>query len=115
MKIASRVLFVVACVIAASSVLLAAYVAHQGEALSPASLKSLQSALQLQQIHALALAGVCAVALLHTASKTFRLASTTAAPALAKVFANWAPKPLEAPVTNATRPDKSRLYAIVGS
>ena len=54
MKIASRVLFVVACVISAASVLLAAYVAHQGEALSPWSLKSLQSALQMQQIHALA-------------------------------------------------------------
>jgi uncharacterized membrane protein YgdD (TMEM256/DUF423 family) len=75
MKIASRVLFVVACVIAAASVLLAAYVAHQGEALSPASLKSLQSALQLQQIHALALAGVCAVAILHSASKTLLLSA----------------------------------------
>ena len=70
MKIASRVLFVVACVISAASVLLAAYVAHQGEALSPASLKSLQSALQMQQIHALALAGVCALSLHHLPSKT---------------------------------------------
>jgi uncharacterized membrane protein YgdD (TMEM256/DUF423 family) len=75
MKIASRVLFVVACVIAAASVLLAAYVAHQVEALSSASLKSLQSALQLQQIHALALAGVCAVAMLHMASKTLLLSA----------------------------------------
>ena len=68
MKIASRVLFVVACVISAASVLLADYVAHQGEALSPSALKSLQSALQMQQIHALALAGVCALALLHLPS-----------------------------------------------
>ena len=75
MKIASRVLFVVACVISAASVLLAAYVAHQGEALSPSSLKSLQSALQMQQIHALALALVCAVAMLHTASKTLMLSA----------------------------------------
>ena len=75
MKIASRVLFVVACVISAASVLLAAYVAHQGEALSPSSLKSLQSALQMQQIHAFALALVCAVAMLHTASKTLLLSA----------------------------------------
>lgn len=75
MKIASRVLLVVACLIAAASVLLAAYVAHMGEALSPSSLKSLQSALQMQQIHALALAGVCAVAMLHTASKTLLLSA----------------------------------------
>ena len=75
MKIASRVLFVVACVIAAASVLLAAYVAHQGEALSPAALKSLQSALQLQHIHALALAGVSALAMLHMASKTLLLSA----------------------------------------
>ena len=73
MKIASRILLVVACVIAAASVLLAAYVAHMGEALSPSSLKSLQSALQMQQIHALALAGVCALALLHIPSKTLLL------------------------------------------
>jgi len=75
MKIASRVLFVVACVIAAASVLLAAYVAHQGETLTPASLKSLQSALQLQHIHALALAVVCAIAMLHMASKTLLLSA----------------------------------------
>ena len=75
MKIASRVLFVVACVISAASVLLAAYVAHMGEALSPSSLKSLQSALQMQQIHALAMALVCAVAMLHTASKTLLLSA----------------------------------------
>jgi len=53
--------------------LLAAYVVHMGEALSPSSLKSLQSALQMQQIHALALAGVCALALLHIPSKTLLL------------------------------------------
>ena len=75
MKIASRVLFVVACAISAASVLLAAYVAHQGEALSPSSLKSLQSALQMQQIHALAMAGVCALALLHTVSKALLLSA----------------------------------------
>ena len=75
MKIATRILLVVACVIAAASVLLAASGAHQGEALSPSSLKSLQSALQMQQIHALALAGVCAVAMLHTASKTLLLSA----------------------------------------
>ena len=75
MKIASRVLFVVACVISAASVLLAAYVAHMGEALSPSALKSLQSALQMQQIHALAMAGVCALALLHTVSKALLLSA----------------------------------------
>ena len=75
MKIASRILLVVACVIAAASVLLGAYVAHMGEALSPSSLKSLQSALQMQQIHAFALALVCAVAMLHTASKTLLLSA----------------------------------------
>jgi uncharacterized membrane protein YgdD (TMEM256/DUF423 family) len=75
MKIASRVLFVFACVISAASVLLAAYVAHQGEALSPSALKSLQSALQMQQIHALAMAGVCALALLHTVSKALLLSA----------------------------------------
>jgi uncharacterized membrane protein YgdD (TMEM256/DUF423 family) len=75
MKIASRVLFVVACVISAASVLLAAYVAHMGEALSPSALKSLQSALQIQQIHALALAGVCALGLLHLPSKTLLLSA----------------------------------------
>ena len=46
---------------------------------------------------------------------TRRLANTTAAPAAAKVFANCAPKPLEAPVTKATRPDKSSVYAILNS
>jgi uncharacterized membrane protein YgdD (TMEM256/DUF423 family) len=75
MKIASRILFVVACVIAAASVLLAAYVAHMGEGLSPSALKSVHSALQMQQIHALALAGVCAVAMLHAASKTLLLSA----------------------------------------
>ena len=75
MKIASRIMFVVACVIAAASVLLAAYVAHMGEGLSPSALKSVHSALQMQQIHALALAGVCAVAMLHTASKTLLLSA----------------------------------------
>ena len=36
-----------------------------------------------------------------------RLANTTPAPAAARVRANCAPKPPEAPVTKATRPDKS--------
>jgi uncharacterized membrane protein YgdD (TMEM256/DUF423 family) len=75
MKIASRILLVVACVIAAASVLLAAYVAHMGEALSPSSLKSLQSALQMQQIHSLALAGACTLALLQIPSKTLLLSA----------------------------------------
>jgi uncharacterized membrane protein YgdD (TMEM256/DUF423 family) len=70
MKIASRMLFVVACVMGAASVLLAAYVAHMAEALSPAALKSLHSALQLLQIHALAMAGVTALALLGKPSKS---------------------------------------------
>ena len=54
MKIASRVLFVFACVTGAMSVLTAAYVAHQ-PGLEEAAVRSLQSALQLQQFHALAL------------------------------------------------------------
>lgn len=76
MKIASRVLFVVACVISAGSVLLAAYVAHMGEALSPSALKSVQSALQMLQFHALAMVGVGALALLHKASKVLLLAAS---------------------------------------
>ena len=75
MKIASRVLFVVACVISAASVLLAAYVAHRGEGLSPSALKSVQSALQMLHIHVLAMLGVCAVALLHQASKVLLLSA----------------------------------------
>ena len=58
MKIASRTLFVFACVTAALSVLTAAYVAHQ-HALTDAAVRSLQSSVQMQQIHALAL-WVCA-------------------------------------------------------
>ena len=76
MKIASRVLFVVACVIALASVLLAAYVAHMGESLSPSALKSVQSALQMLQIHALAMVGVCALALLHKASTVLLLSAS---------------------------------------
>ena len=38
--------------------------------------------------------------------------STTPAPAAASERANCAPRPLEAPVTKATRPDKSMLYVI---
>ena len=41
-----------------------------------------------------------------------RLASTTAAPARASVLENWAPSPLDAPVTKATRPERSMLYAM---
>ena len=54
MKIASVGVFVFACVTGAMSVLTAAYVAHQS-VLEEAVLRSLQSALQLQQFHALAL------------------------------------------------------------
>jgi uncharacterized membrane protein YgdD (TMEM256/DUF423 family) len=55
MKIASQALFAVACVMAAASVLLAAYVAHLGADLPAPALRSLQSALQFQQFHSLAL------------------------------------------------------------
>ena len=44
---------------------------------------------------------------------TRRLASTTAAPACASVRANWAPRPPDAPVTKATRPERSMLYAML--
>ena len=54
MKIASLGLFVFACVTGALSVLTAAYVAHQ-PGLDEAAVRSLQSALQMQQFHALAL------------------------------------------------------------
>ena len=54
MKIASVGVFVFACVTGALSVLTAAYVAHQ-PGLEEAAVRSLQSALQLQQFHALAL------------------------------------------------------------
>lgn len=54
MKIARNLLFVFACVTGALSVLTAAYVAHQ-PGLDEAALRALQSALQLQQFHALAL------------------------------------------------------------
>jgi uncharacterized membrane protein YgdD (TMEM256/DUF423 family) len=55
MKIANQALFAVACVMAAASVLLAAYVAHLGADLSVPALRSLHSALQMQQFHSLAL------------------------------------------------------------
>ena len=55
MKIASQALFAVACVMAAACVLLAAYVAHQGADLPAPALRSVQSALQMQQFHSLAL------------------------------------------------------------
>ena len=42
-----------------------------------------------------------------------RAASTTPAPAALKVLANCAPSPLDAPVTKATRPDRSISYAMV--
>ena len=40
------------------------------------------------------------------------LASTTAAPACARVRANCAPSPLDAPVMKATRPERSMVYDI---
>ena len=54
MKIASVGVFVFACVTGALSVLTAALVAHQ-PGLDEAAARSLQSALQMQQCHALAL------------------------------------------------------------
>ena len=54
MKIARKMLFVFTCVTAALSVLTAAYVAHQ-PGVDAQALRSLQSALQMQQFHALAL------------------------------------------------------------
>ena len=51
MKIASKTLFVFACVTGAMPVLTAAYVAHQ-HALPEDAVRSLQSSVQLQQIHA---------------------------------------------------------------
>ena len=53
MKIARNTLFVFACVTAALSVLTAAFVAHQN-GLEAAAQRALQSALQMQQFHALA-------------------------------------------------------------
>lgn len=55
MKIANQALFAVACVMAAASVLLAAYVAHLGVDLPTPALRSVQSALQMLQFHSLAL------------------------------------------------------------
>jgi uncharacterized membrane protein YgdD (TMEM256/DUF423 family) len=55
MKIASRSLLAVACVMGAASVLVAAYAAHMGGDLSPAAMRSVQSAIQFHQVHALAL------------------------------------------------------------
>lgn len=55
MKIANQTLFAVACVMAAASVLLAAYVAHLGVDLPTPALRSVQSALQMLQFHSLAL------------------------------------------------------------
>ena len=55
MKIASRVLFVFACVISAASVLLAAYVAHLGADLPAPAMRSVQSALQMLQTKAVLL------------------------------------------------------------
>ncbi len=70
MKFASKALLVVACVIGAATVLLAAFVAHMAESLNPAALRSVQSAMQMQQFHVLALLVVSAIAVLHTPSKT---------------------------------------------
>ena len=55
MKIASRSLFAVACVMGAAAVLVAAYAAHMGGDLTPAASRSMQSAVQFHQVHALAL------------------------------------------------------------
>ena len=55
MKIANQTLFAVACVMAAASVLLAAYVAHLGVDLPTPALRSVQSALQMLQFHSLAM------------------------------------------------------------
>lgn len=55
MKIASRSLFAVACVMGAGAVLVAAYAAHMGADLTPAAARSVQSAIQFHQVHALAL------------------------------------------------------------
>jgi uncharacterized membrane protein YgdD (TMEM256/DUF423 family) len=55
MKIASRSLFAVACVMGAASVLVAAYAAHMGANLTEAAARSVQSAIQFHQVHALAL------------------------------------------------------------
>jgi uncharacterized membrane protein YgdD (TMEM256/DUF423 family) len=62
MKIASKIVFVFACVTGAMSVLTAAYVAHQ-HALSEEAVRSLQSSVQLQQIHALGLLVVAWIAM----------------------------------------------------
>ncbi len=70
MKFASKALLVVACVMGAATVLLAAFVAHKAESLSPHALRSVQSAMQLQQFHVLALLVMGAIAWLHAPSKT---------------------------------------------
>jgi len=70
MKFASKALLLVACVIGAATVLLAAFVAHLAESLNPAALRSVQSAMQMQQFHVLALLVVGAIAVLNTPSKT---------------------------------------------
>ena len=75
MKFASRALFAVACVMGAATVLLAAYTAHMGESLSPAALRSVHSAMQMQQFHVLALLMVGTIALLHSPSKTLLLSA----------------------------------------
>ena len=62
MKIASKIVFVFACVTGALSVLTAAYVAHQ-HALTEDAVRSLQSSVQMQQIHALGLVVVAWMAM----------------------------------------------------
>ena len=62
MKIASKIVFVFACVTGALSVLTAAYVAHQ-HAFTEDSVRSLQSSVQMQQIHALGLVVVAWMAM----------------------------------------------------
>jgi len=65
MKIASKMVFVFACVTGALSVLTAAYVAHQ-HALPEDAVRSLHSSVQMQQIHAL---GLLVVALMAERSR----------------------------------------------
>jgi uncharacterized membrane protein YgdD (TMEM256/DUF423 family) len=73
-KITSQILFAFACVMAATSVLLAAYVAHLSAGLLPPALRSLQSALDLQQFHSLALLMVAWMGMGRRAAKAHVLA-----------------------------------------
>ena len=74
MKIASRSLFAVACVMGAASVLVAAYAAHTGADWTPAVARSVQSAIQFHQVHALALLLVAWMAMGPRASRAHLVA-----------------------------------------